>query len=687
MERRLQSAWGLWSIDRQPLKRAFKKARKKIKMCAITICEGDRTHYYPTFNNGSFNFHVLSAAGPVSVALFDTPEQSCPTHIVPMFATPRPEFDATSYSVRINVPTPVQVLYYRLMINGEQILDPFALETTDDLRSSGAKVILPKCVARPITLRTIRRPKLPMSETVIQEVNLYAYTDSGYCGLIDKIDYLKSLCTTVEAMPLSQGDPFDCGTINPTTNQPNRQAWFYNSMLYCAPSANLASSRCNAMNETMALVDALHQHDMEFVVDFVFNHTREGGLGGPVLHFKALGLNRYYVVENGYLTDRHTGCSNELNVHDPLVVEMILATLRFWYNVIGVDGVRFDLFAVLGLNPDLVTRIINDAELKGLKIFPEPWATGGLYMLGGFGQNTCEWNDRYRDDMRDWLRGQFGKAGAFTYAVAGSVGTFQPWEDHWSCNFITCHDGFTLWDLLSWNWKNNLANGEDNRDGTNENRSWNCGPDGAYNGSLDADADDLSPDIVSRIRSLPEQTRTNVSAFRERQFRNASVMLYLSQGVLLDLYGNEIARTQDGNNNAYCQLELVRMPWQRLMQEQYATMLKFRQQLFAFRQVNRINDCWLYFHGTEPGFLDRSSGSRFAAVEFIPKNGCASHIYWASNVHDGALTVNLPQPPSGTQWHLVHNSAYGFEFDNEGGMIVAGALQVESFSNVILIAR
>lgn len=656
-------------------------------MCAITSCEGDRTYYYPTFTNGGFNFHVLSAAGPVSVALFDTAESAVPAHVVPMYATPRPEFGATSYSVRIHLAAPTNVLYYQFTINGTQILDPFALETTADLRYSGAVAVLPKCVVRPIERRVIRRPNLAMSDTVIQEVNLYAYTESGYLGLIERLDYLKTLCTTVEAMPLSQGDPFDCDTINPITQKPNREAWFYNSMLYCAPSANLASSRCNALSETMALVDALHVRDLEFVVDFVFNHTREGGLGGPVLHFKALGLNRYYIVEDGYLTDRHTGCSNELNVRDPLVVEMILATLRFWYNVIGVDGIRFDLFAVLGLNPDLVKRIINDAELQGLKIFPEPWATGGLYMLGSFGRNTCEWNDQYRDDMRDWLRGQFGKAGAFTHAVSGSVGTFQPAENHWSCNFITCHDGFTLWDLLSWNWKNNLANGEDNRDGTNENRSWNGGPDGAYNGVLDVDADNLSEADAGRIQSLPEQTRTNVVAFRERQFRNASVILYLSQGVLLDLYGNEIGRAQNGNNNAYCQLDLVRMPWKRLAQAPYATMLKFRQKLFAFRQANHINACSLYFHGTEPGFVDRSPGSRFAAVEFTPENGSNSHIYWASNVHDGSLAVTLPQPPSGTQWHLVHNSACGYAFDGEGGEVVVGAMQIESYSNVILIAR
>jgi len=593
------------------------------------------------------------------------------------------ELGASKWSIGVH--TSDEVLYYQFRVNNDRILDPAGLETTDDIRWDNGKIVLPKCVARKenAEVNITTKPNIPMGRTILQEVNVGAYTNQGYAGLATKTGYLKRKCTTVSAMPIAQGDPGDVSFHNPLTGQLNKEAWFYNTVLFFAPSANFATSRATAVREAKKMVRDLHNAGLEFVVDFVFNHTREGNNQGPTIHFKALGKERYYVVKDGVMWDEHTGCGNEANVFDPMTVEFIIHCLRFWYNVIGIDGVRFDLFSVLLQNPQLAERILTDPQLSGMKIFPEPWAIN-LYNVGYCGLGTAEWNGKYRDAMRKWLKGDEDMVNDFAGFTAGSVGLFQPAQGHWSVNFITCHDGFDMDGLFKFNNPDTTANGEGCRDGSKENESWNCGPDHTWDGELDPTRPGLSAERIAYINALPLDKRLEVMALRRQQVRNAFAVLFLSQGVPMSLYGDEIGRSQGANNNAYCQPELCRMPWENLENPEFQALEAFVDRLVALRQQVDINECHIVRHGTKPRLPDTSNYARFLATEFVPNNGRRLHLYWAANTYWGDLEVTLPAPPTGTKWYRVIDTA---QATVDESVPVSGKIIVQARSNVAFISR
>jgi isoamylase len=389
--------------------------------------------------------------------------------------------------------------------------------------------------------------KRPWSRTIIYEMHVRGFTahpSSGlpeskrgtYAGLVERIPYLKQLgITAVELLPVFQFDPHDAplGRTN---------YWGYSPVSFFAPHQAYCSSRepLGAVREFRDMVKALHRAGIEVILDVVFNHTAEAGHDGPTLCFRGLDNPTYYILQNDRsLYANFTGTGNTLNANHPVVRRMIVDSLRCWVNEMHVDGFRFDLASILARdssgavmsNPPVLWDIESDPALAGTKMIAEAWDAAGLYQVGNFvGDSWKEWNDRFRDDIRDFFRGANDSVGRAADRLLGSPSIYgaREREPEESINFVACHDGFTLNDVVSYNHKHNEHNGEDNRDGMNENRSWNCGVEGP-----------TEDPVVQQLRN--------------RQVKNLLTAVLLSGGVPMFVMGDEVRRSQRGNNNAYCQ--------------------------------------------------------------------------------------------------------------------------------------
>ena len=387
-----------------------------------------------------------------------------------------------------------------------------------------------------------------------------------YAGLIDKIPYLKDLgITAVELLPVFQFDPQDAppGRVN---------YWGYQPVSFFAPHHAYSSRRepLGVLDEFRDMVKALHRAGIEVILDVVFNHTTEGGQQGPTVCYRGLANDFYYILE----TDKsryadYTGCGNTLNANQPMVRRLIQDSLRYWVTQMHVDGFRFDLASILSrdetgrplLNPPVLWDIESDPLLAGTKLIAEAWDAGGLYQVGSFvGDAWQEWNGRFRDDVRSFLKGDNGSVSRVAARLLGSPDIYghKEREPEQSVNFVTCHDGFTLNDLVSYNSKHNDANGENNRDGSDDNVSWNCGTEGP--------TDDAA-----------------IETLRNRQVKNFFALELLAAGTPMLLMGDEVRRTQRGNNNGYCQdCEISWFDWSLL--ERHADIHRFVKSLNAFRQ-------------------------------------------------------------------------------------------------------
>ncbi len=389
--------------------------------------------------------------------------------------------------------------------------------------------------------------KRPFSQTVIYELHVAGFTkhpSSGvaadkrgtYAGLIEKIPYLQQLgITAVELLPVFQFDPQDAP-------QGFTNYWGYSPVSFFAPHAAYSSGTdpLGPIDEFRDMVKALHRAGIEVILDVVFNHTAEGDQRGPTLCYRGLANNFYYMLEeDGVSYANYSGCGNTLNANNPIVRRLIIDSLHHWVQVMHVDGFRFDLASILSRdeqgepleNPPLLWDIETDPALAGIKLIAEAWDAAGLYQVGNFiGDSWKEWNGRFRDDVRSFLRGDQGAVSRFASRLLASPDIYghEEREAEQSINFITCHDGFTLNDLVSYEHKHNLDNGEDNRDGCDHNLSWNCGVEGPSEDPL-------------------------VETLRHRQVKNFLALTLLSLGTPMLLMGDETRRTQGGNNNAYCQ--------------------------------------------------------------------------------------------------------------------------------------
>ena len=489
----------------------------------------------------------------------------------------------------------------------------------------------------------------PFAETVIYEMHVGGFTrhaSSGvaaekrgtYAGLIEKIPYLEGLgITAVELLPVFQFDPQDAppGRVN---------YWGYQPVSFFAPH-HAYSSRPEplaALDEFRDMVKALHRAGIEVILDVVFNHTTEGGDGGPTLCYRGLANEFYYILEpdKSRYAD-YSGCGNTLNANQPIVRRMIQDSLRYWVTQMHVDGFRFDLASILSRdesghpmpNPPVLWDIESDPVLAGTKLIAEAWDAAGLYQVGTFvGDVWQEWNGRFRDDVRRFWRGD-GSVSAIASRLLGSPDLYghEEREAEQSINFVTCHDGFTLNDLVSYDHKHNEANGEDNRDGSNDNLSWNCGVEGP--------TDDAA-----------------VEALRNRQVKNFLALEMLAAGTPMLLMGDEVRRTQRGNNNAYCQdNEISWMDWRLL--ERHADIHRFVSELNAFRQrrdvvvrkerlsLNELlRRSHIEWHGVKLEQPDWSEHSRALAFTLRSLDG-GFLLHGILNAYWEPLTFELPAVP------------------------------------------
>jgi isoamylase len=513
----------------------------------------------------------------------------------------------------------------------------------------------------------------PIEDLVVYEAHVRSFTQhdsSGvrhrgtFAGIREKIAYLKELgINCLELMPVYEFDEFENSRTSPVNGELLLNYWGYSTVGFFAPKAGFAATGHLGMqvDEFKALVKELHRSGIEIILDVVFNHTAEGNENGPYISFRGLDNKTYYMLTpEGYYFN-FSGTGNTLNCNHPVVRDMVLDCLRYWAAEYHVDGFRFDLAAILGRaqngaplpNPPLLEALAYDPVLAKCKLIAEAWDAGGLYQVGSFPAygRWAEWNGKYRDAVRRFIKGDEGLVGEIAQRLQGSPDLYAFRGPTASINFITAHDGFTLNDLVSYNDKHNEANGENNNDGANDNNSWNCGWEGQ--------TDD-----------------PGINALRRQQMKNAATILMVSQGVPMILMGDEIARTQYGNNNTYCHdNELNWFNWN--LVEENGDLFRFFKNIIAFRHAHPVlRNRWHFsnrdymgsgfadisWHGVQAWHADWGETSRVLAFMLDgkhAKNGAArdSSLYVALNMYWDALPFELPKLPFGMKWHIAVNTS------------------------------
>jgi isoamylase len=537
---------------------------------------------------------------------------------------------------------------------------------------------------------------LPYADSVIYELHVGGFTrhpNSGlspaqrgtYAGLVEKISYLKALgVTAVELLPVQQFDEQDAppGLTN---------YWGYSPIAFFAPHQGYCSCSdpLGPVNEFRDMVKALHGAGIEVILDVVFNHTAEADHTGPTLSFRGLENRAYYILEadQARYAD-YSGCGNTVNANHSIVRRLIMDCLHYWVAEMHVDGFRFDLASVMARdewgrplkNPPILWEIESDPVLAGTKIIAEAWDAAGLYQVGSFiGHRWAEWNGQFRDDVRRFVKGDSGTVARLAARITGSPDLYpQPdREPNRSIHFVTCHDGFTLNDLVSYNVKHNEANGEDSHGGTDVNFSWNCGVEGP--------TDDPA-----------------VEALRLRQIKNFLTILLVSQGTPMLLMGDEGRRTQQGNNNAYCQdNEISWLDWEGV--ERHGGLLRFVQGLIHFtqaREIFREERFWtaaeegetphITWHGVRLEQPDWGYDSHTLAFTLCHPQD-SDHLHVMLNAYWEPLTFELPPPRTGERWYRIVDTVLpapdDFSAPETAPPIEGDQYQVEARSAVVLMAQ
>ncbi len=518
--------------------------------------------------------------------------------------------------------------------------------------------------------------EIPMQDLVIYEMHVRSFTRHGssgvrfpgtFAGIREKIPYLRELgVNCVELMPIYEFDEWENSKPSPVTGEPLMNYWGYSTVGFFAPKAGYAAtgkSKDGTMvaDELKTLVKELHKNGIEVILDVVFNHTAEGNEWGPTISFRGIDNVTYYMLTpEGYYYN-FSGTGNTLNCNNPVVRNIVLDCLRYWASEFHIDGFRFDLAAILGRdqngapipNPPLLETLAHDPVLAKCKLIAEAWDAGGLYQVGSFPAygRWAEWNGKYRDTFRKFLKGEPGLIGDVAQRIQGSPDLYSTRGATATINFFTCHDGFTLNDLVSYNDKHNEANGEGGGDGANDNNSWNCGWEGVT-------------------------TDAGVNALRRKQMKNAVAMLMVSQGVPMILMGDEVGRTQLGNNNTYCQDNLLNwFNWDdgERNSDQYRFFkhcIHFRRQHSVFRNRWHLSNrdyvgsgyADITWHGTKAWNADWGGMSRVIAFMLCGKHAQGgterdNYIYVAINMHWESLPFELPSLPDGMRWHVFANTS------------------------------
>ncbi len=514
--------------------------------------------------------------------------------------------------------------------------------------------------------------EIPIEDLIIYELHTRSFTNhpssnvknpGTYGSLRQKIPYLKDLgINCVELMPIFEFDEWENSRKYEITGELLINYWGYSTVGFFAPKAGYAATGKYGMqvDEVKTMIKDLHKNGIEVILDVVFNHTAEGDHRGQTISFRGIDNRTYYMLTpDGYYLN-FSGCGNTLNCNHPVVRNMVLDCLRYWAAEYHIDGFRFDLASILGrdqsgrplTNPPLLEALAYDPILAKCKLIAEAWDAGGLYQVGSFPAygRWAEWNGRYRDTIRKFIKGDLGMVGEVSQCIQGSPQLYYQRGPTASINFITCHDGFSLNDLVSYNGKHNELNGEQNSDGANDNNSWNCGYEG--------ETEDLQVNIL-----------------RHRQIKNFFSILMVSKGVPMVFMGDEMGRTQGGNNNAYCHdsdinwldWTLVTRKWE---------LLRFAKLMIHFRRAHPVlrsryhlrNQDYvgsgyadISYHGTQAWTPDWSGGSRVFAFMLCGKHAKQGavrddDIYVAMNMYWEALPFSLPPLPPGRRWHGFANT-------------------------------
>ncbi|HOO32343.1 MAG TPA: glycogen debranching protein GlgX [Thermotogota bacterium] len=547
--------------------------------------------------------------------------------------------------------------------------------------------------------------RIPMQDTVIYEMHVRFFTESDtsqcelpgtFHGITEKIDHLKELgVTTIELMPIFEFNVNSNININPDTGEQLINAWGYDPLAFFAVESSY--THCIGIGDQVVLfkdfMKAMHKAGIEVLIDVVYNHTGEGGQDGPTLSFRGLDNAVYYLLN---LQDKrfymnYSGCGNTLNCNKTVVKQMIIDSLRYWVTEMHIDGFRFDLAAILGRSTkgewigdfSLLKEISDDPILSKSKLIAEGWDAGGGYYVGEFPKGWAEWNGKFRDVIRRFIRGDKGMVPELATRIAGSSDLYdkpgrKPFD---SINFITAHDGFTMWDLISYNNKHNDQNGEDNRDGTNDNFSYNHGVEG--------ETDD------------PE-----INALRKRQMKNMLTILMVSQGIPMILMGDEMCRTQKGNNNAYCHdNEITWMDWtlkekNREIFDYFKNMIRFRKNHNCLRREHFFTGKWtkhgvrdITWHGIKSynpdwGYHSHTLAFVISGTDLDLFTVQDNDIYVAMNFYDQPLDFELPMTNHG-KWYRVADTSLesGKDFVEDGIAVENTIYRVREKSIVVMLNK
>lgn len=597
------------------------------------------------------------------------------------------------YAYRVDGPyEPKKGLIYN---KNKYLLDPYAKAVTGQscwgATSPRGQHYKARVVKDDFDWEDMRAPLLPIEDLIIYELHVRGFTmhesslvakPGTFAGLMEKLPYLIDLgVNVVELMPIFEFDEMqDYREVN---GEKLYNYWGYNTVSFFSPNTSYtANTEYNREgNELKKLIQTFNQHGIEVFLDVVFNHTAEGNEKGPFFSFKGFDNNIYYMLTpDGYYYN-FSGCGNSLNCNHPIVRQMILNCLRYWVTTYRVNGFRFDLASILGRNedgspmlePPLLQSLAFDPILGDVKLIAEAWDAGGLYQVGTFPSwnRWAEWNGRYRDDIRRYLKGDAGLAQAAALRISGSRDIYEAdSRQNASVNFITCHDGFTLYDLFSYNEKHNESNGWNNTDGANDNNSWNCGMEG----------DTDNPEILS---------------LRKRMIRNAFAVLMASRGIPMFLAGDEFCNTQFGNNNAYCHDNIITwLDWNRLKENR--DIFSFFQYMIRFRKEHRLlrtnvsgGACGLpdvSFHGTSPWCSQFAEYDRYVAIMFAgqePGTG-PQVIYVASNAYWEDLDIVLPELPASMCWEVAVDT---WNDEQNTYSLAGGCITIHSRSVMILVGK
>lgn len=546
----------------------------------------------------------------------------------------------------------------------------------------------------------IKQLEQPFEDLVIYETHVRGYTkdkSSGvsapgtFAGLKDKIPYLKDLgINAVELMPIFEFDEMESARVVDDVQLYNY--WGYNTVSFFAPNTSYAfnEEHNHEGDELKSLIKALKENGIEVILDVVFNHTAEGNEMGPCFSFKGIDNNVYYMLTPDAHYYNFSGCGNVMNCNHPVVRNFIIDCLRHWAIEYRVDGFRFDLASILGrdqngapmANPPILESLAFDPVLGKMKLIAEAWDAGGLYQVGSFPSwnRWAEWNGRYRDDMRSFLKGDDGMAGNAITRITGSRDLYSPESrgHKASVNFMTCHDGFTLYDLYSYNEKHNEKNGWNNTDGDNNGHSWNCGAEG-------------------------ETDDPNVNGLRRRLIKNAFAALLCSRGPAMFFAGDEFCNTQFGNNNAYCQDNIISwLDWSRLeefkeIHDFVRHMIQFRKEHPILRKMTKPSSCQfpeISVHNGTPFNASTDYKTKLIGIMYAGRNEEDTEddiVFYCMNAYWEPLVMQLPVLPNGKHWHVDTNTNVeyfdGEDFTAKTELLGVNTIRVPARTTIILVAE